>query len=193
MRFGLALLISVQLSACSKEKAESPSVRTIADPVETYYREHLLAEGMTAIGGLPIYLQTIEADFDCDGCLDLAVTDCFEARARVGTWWSIFLRRADGKYGAIGSVGTKSNRFRITPNPQGGGDLAVMLRGGPGDVVVEFYRVTQNGLTQSSVEEVHLAEEDAGTTRIDELFGEGYSELTVTEIPLAGLEKKYPK
>jgi hypothetical protein len=193
VRLGLAFLVWTQLSVSAGDE-KAPPVRIVADPVETYYREHLVADGMDQkVSGLRTFLQTVEADFDCDGRMDLAVTSSFEARARVGTWWSIFLSRADGKHAEVGSVGTKSSRFKITPNPKGGGDLAVMLRAGPGDLVVEFYRVTHGGLKKTSVEEVKIAEEDVGPTRIDEVFGKGYSELAAKEISLAELKKKYPR
>jgi hypothetical protein len=194
VRLGLAFLVLARFSVFAGEEAKATPVRIVADPVEAYYREHLVADGMDQeIGGLRTFLLTVEADFDCDGRLDLAVTDCFEARAKAGAWWSIFLKRIDGKYAGVGSVGTKSNRFKITPSPKGGGDLAVMLRAGPGDLVVEFYRVTQGGLKKTSVEEVKISEEDVGPTRIDEVFGKGYSELAAKEIALAELKKKYPK
>ena len=194
VRLGLAFLVWTQLSTFAGEESEAPPVRVVADPVGTHYREHLVDQGMDEnIGNLPTFLLTIEADFDCDGRLDLAVSDCFEARAKAGTWWSIFLRNTDGKYAEVGSVGTKSARFKITPNPKGGGDLAVMLRGGPGDLVVEFYRVTQAGLKKTGDEEVHIPEEHVGPTRIDEVFGKNYSEQPFTKIPLAELKKKYPK
>jgi hypothetical protein len=194
MRLGLALLISLQLSAYSKEEANPPPVRIVADPVGTYYREQLVNQGMDqSFGDLPTFLLTIDADFDCDGKGDLAVTDCFEARAKGGTWWTIFLQRADGKYVEVGSVGTKAARFKITPNPKGGGDVAVMLRGGPGNLGVEFYRVTQRGLKKTSEEHVLIPEEHVGPTRIDEIFGKGYSERPIKELPLEELKKKYPK
>jgi len=194
VRLGLAFLAVTQLFASAGEGEEAPPVRIVADPVETYYREQLVAEGMDkVIGDRPTFLLTVEADFDCDGRLDLAVSNAFDAGARSGTWWSIFLSRADGKHAEVGSVGTKSNRFKITPSPKGGGDLAVMLRAGPGELVVEFYRVTLGGLKKTSVEEVKIAEDDVGPNRIDEVFGKGYSELAAKKIPLEELKKKYPK
>ena len=194
MRLGLAVLVLTQFSASAGEDEKSPPVCIVADPVETYYREHLVGEGMdNYIGNLPTFLLTAEADFDCDGKADLAVTSCFEARAKAGTWWSIFLRRADGKYTEVGSVGTKAARFKIAPNPKGGGDLAVMLRGGPGDLGMEFYRVTQHGLKKTGEEDVLIPEEHVGPTRIDEVFGKGFSEKPTKKISLAELKMKYPK
>ena len=87
MRPGLAIFVLAQLSALAGDDAKSPPVPIVADPVETYYREHLVADGMDQeFGGLRTFLQTVEADFDCDGRPDLAVTSCFEARAKAGTW-----------------------------------------------------------------------------------------------------------
>lgn len=192
VRLGLALLL-LQLSGSSEEEAESPAVRVVDDPVKTYYREQLVDGGMDkSIGTAPTFLLTIDADFDCDEIADLAVTSCFEARAKAGTWWSIFLKRADGKYVEVGSVGTKAARFKITPNPKGGGDLAVMLRGGPGALVVEFYHVARGGLKKTGEEEVLIPEDHVGPTRIDEVFGRGFSEKTTKQIALAELKKKYP-
>jgi hypothetical protein len=194
VRLGLALFFLLQLSAFAGDEPKSPPVRIVADPVETYYREQLVDQGMAEnIGSRPTFLLTVEADFDCDGRLDLAVTNSFDVGARSGTWWSIFLSRADGTHAEVGSVGTKSNRFKITPDPKGGGNLAVMLRAGPGDLVVEFYRVTQRGLKKTSVEKVQIAEEDVGPDRIDEVFGKGYSELAAKKISLEELKKKFPK
>lgn len=193
MRLRLVIFIAVLHSAYSEEKAELSALRVVADPIETSYREKLVDEGLDKIANRPVFLLTIEADFDCDGHSDVAITDCFEAGAKAGTWWSIFLKRADGKYAEAGSVGTKAARFKITPNAKSGGDLAVMLRGGPGDLLIEFYRVTQRSLKKTGEESVLIPEDHVGPTRINEVFGGGFSEKSTKRISLEELKKKYPK
>ena len=134
----------------------------------------------------------VEADFNCDGLSDFAISD----RAQVGksgTWWIIYTRRADGRFNEIGGVATKSNRFRIIREKKGQTRLAVMERAGPGDLLITFYRVTQTALTKIKEEGVLIREEQTSKTRIEEVFGENYSELPHTAYTLSDLRSKYSK
>ena len=181
----LALLLSaLSLTAIASEKTRTP--RIVADPLGAYFHQYYAAEPINGS------VMVVVADFNCDGLSDFAISD----RAQVGksgTSWIIYLRRPDGRFNEIGEVETKNNRFRIIREKKGLARLAVMQRGGPGDLGVIFYRVSQAGLIQLADERVRIAEAQTGKTRIEEIFGADYSELPATTYSLNELRSKFSK
>lgn len=168
----------------ASEKHDSPHV--VSDPIAAYYRDHYAAEPIRGSAFV------VEADFDCDGRSDFAISDAAQT-GHAGASWVIYLRRPDGRFTEIGDVATKANRFHITRRKDGVGELAVMMRSGPGDLVVTFYAVSRTGLHKLRDERVLIPEQAPAKTRIDEIFGDGYSELPATAYTSAQLEAKFPK
>lgn len=68
-----------------------------------------------------------------------------------------------------------------------------MLRAGPGDLVIEYYRVRHTSLRKLADEEVRMSENHVGKTRIEEVFGAGYSELPHTTISYAEVMERFPE
>lgn len=176
------LFILLPLIASAEEKKPQP--RIVNDAIAAYYHDHLVAEKLQG------NLMVVEADFDCDGHKDFAITNSSE-RGKSGAWWHIYLHRQDSRFTEIGSVGTKANRFHITATNKGHGRLAVMMRGGSGDLAITFYDISHTALKKVREEAVHLSEEIADKNRINEVFGEGYSEQPITSYAFAELQTKF--
>ena len=156
----------------------------VSDPLAAYFRN--LVSEHTESG-----VSVVEADFDCDGRIDVAITTMPQGHA--GADWTIYLRRADGRFTQLGSVTTKANRFHLTRQKNGSSRLAVMQRAGPGELVITYYDISQVALRKLREEDVHIPEEQTGRNRIDEVFGAGYSELPATDFTFAQLQARFSK
>jgi len=156
----------------------------VSDPLASFY--HRLATDHDESG-----ISVVEADFDCDGRLDLAITQSVQGHA--GALWVIYLRRVDGHFTELGSVITKANRFHVTRQKKGLGRLAVMVRVGPGQLVITYYDVSQASLRKLRDEDVRIPEAHTRRTRVEEVFGEGYSELPAQRFTHAQLQAKFSK
>lgn len=161
--------------------------RVLRDPLAAWY-ESVSGENNAE----PVTVSVVEADFNSDGRKDLAVTDS-RMGGTGGALWTLYLSRPDGRYTEVGNVTTKSNRFHISRLNKGVGRLAVMTRGGPGDLAITFYNVSASALREVRTERVHLTEYRQDRTRIEEVFGDNYSELPAKQFKIAELKAKFGK
>jgi hypothetical protein len=137
-------------------------------------------------------LQVLKTDFNGDGLADMAISNP-RMTGTQGGWWMLYLRREDGRFTKVGGLVTKNNRFRSTTIKKGTGRLAVMIRGGPGLVVIEYYKVAHTGLNKIADEVEELTDTSPDPSRVERVFGEGYSEKPSTAYTAEWLETRYPQ
>jgi hypothetical protein len=181
----VVLTVLFCLAGCASQGKASQ--RVLRDPVASWFEGASSREDADATT-----VSVVEADFNCDGRKDMAITDS-RMGGTGGSIWTLYLRRPDGRYAEAGDVTTKSNRFHISRLKKGAGRLAVMTRGGPGNLLITFYDVSAEALREIRNEPVHLTEEQSGRTRIEEVFGDDYSELPARQFTVAELKEKLRK
>lgn len=178
MKIFHALLASLLLTSCSPlqpPNQSSPSAHQ-SDPSSAIAK--LVQDRLQADPDLVVSVVT--DDFNCDGIMDCAITDS-NLGGTGGSLWTLYLRKPADAFVELGTLTTKSARFRVTKKTYGVGDVAVMQRGGPGNLNIGFYEVSFSGLKHLRSEAVHLTEELQPHTRIDEVFGRDYSEHPSTQ------------
>lgn len=169
--------------ASASDKPFTP--RIVSDPLAAYFH-YLVSEDLEGS------VSVVHADFDCDGILDVALTNSND-RGSGGEGWTIYLHRTDGKFVEVGRVGTKAARFRITRRKAGVGRVAVQWRWGGGLNGITFYDVSRSGLRKISEEAVQLTEDMPHPSRIEQVFGANYSEQERTVLRFEELQSKYSK
>jgi hypothetical protein len=156
----------------------------IEDPVKDFWG-HAKESPAEPGGELDSSISAVRMDFNGDGQRDIALTRPGMGGSG-GRIWFLYIQREDGRYNEVGSVFTVGTRFRLVHARGGEGRLAVMSRGGSGYVGIQWYDVSPFYLKERRLE--HTSQ-----TRIDAVFGPGYTGQPEKEYTAEALRAKYSR
>ena len=101
----------------------------------------------------------IEADFNCDGKPDLALSDS-SLWGNAGGEWAIYLKQRDGRYLYTGSAFFHPLAFHIDKKTDGIGIMTVYQRAGGGDGALVKFEVTKGSVEKVSSEAFRPSKND---------------------------------
>jgi hypothetical protein len=101
----------------------------------------------------------IEADFNCDGRTDLALSDS-TLWGNAGGEWGIYLKQDDGRYIYTGSAFFHPLAFHIDKKTDGIGIMTVYHRAGGGDGALVKFEITRGSVKEVSSEAFRPSEND---------------------------------
>jgi len=119
------------------------------------YNKNPNAEDMT--------LLKIEADFNNDGLLDIAVNGDAEM-GNAGTDWDIYLRTKDGKFKLLDGMFFHPSAITIKPIKKGQARLIAYHRGDPNEGSIAEYLISSSGIKLIRRKKVHVKDNMADRT-----------------------------